>query len=47
MNDVLVASNEGRERENGGMRWVLGGEEPTEADATVYGMLAAVLVASA
>ena len=32
---------------NGAICWVLGGERPTEADASLYGMLAAVFVASA
>lgn len=31
----------------GGVFWVLGGEEPTEADATVYGFLVAVMVCDA
>ncbi|KAF2787304.1 hypothetical protein K505DRAFT_329772 [Melanomma pulvis-pyrius CBS 109.77] len=34
-------------RPEGECYWVLGGEEPTEADATVYGFVASVLVSKA
>ena len=48
VNDVLVANNEDRKTGGDGERacWVLGGDRPTEADASLYGMLVAVLIAS-
>ncbi len=46
VNDVLVANNKSR-RNGGAVCWVLGGDRPLEADASLYGMLASVFIASA
>ncbi len=53
INDFLIANRVqgGGKRAQGedtqAVRWVLGTEGPTEADASLYGLLAAILVASA
>ncbi|KAI9875946.1 MAG: hypothetical protein M1830_007691 [Pleopsidium flavum] len=52
-NDILTANNvqgDGKRAEGGdgqGIQWVLGTEGPTEADASLYGVLAGNLISSA
>lgn len=42
----LLVSSEARVA-SGGPFWVLGGEEPTEADATLFGFIVSVLICTA
>lgn len=47
INVLLVASKSKRRRDNGAPFWVCGGKEPSEADATLFGFVAAALVCDA
>ncbi|KAL4970461.1 glutathione S-transferase family protein [Aspergillus stella-maris] len=47
VSDLLVAARKKSKNENGQPFWVLGGEGPTEADASVFGFVVSVLVCKA
>jgi hypothetical protein len=45
INGILVSSE--ARTSSDGLFWVLGGEQPTEADATLFGFIVSVLVCTA
>jgi hypothetical protein len=47
INVLLVASKSKTRRDDGAPFWVCGGEGPSEADVTLFGFVAAVLVCDA
>lgn len=40
----MVGDGDGDDGDDGKPFWVLGGDDPTEADATVFGFVSSVLV---